>query len=404
MKELQGGITAVPGFLAAGMHCGIKKEGRPDLAVMVSEKEAAVAGMFTTHRFAAPPLILCRKRLAGRGGGRGRAIVVTSGNANACTGRQGVRDAEKIVTLAARGLGVSPRLVYVASTGVIGQPLPMEKIRPAIPRVLRRASRAGGHEAATAILTTDTHTKEVAVCDRIGGRTVTVGGIAKGSGMIYPKMTATMLAFLGTDAMISGTTLQRVLTRAVDCSFNMITVDGETSTNDTVLCFANGLAGGPPLRSDAEVARFEALVTHVCLSLARMIVRDGEGATKCVEITVCGARTAADARTAALAVARSPLVKTALFGADPNWGRIMAALGASGAWAVEEKTGISFNGVTVVTGGKGLGKKAEEKAATSLKKKDIFLTIHLGVGRAMASLLTTDLSPEYVTINAAYRS
>jgi glutamate N-acetyltransferase/amino-acid N-acetyltransferase len=380
---------------------GIKKNGAPDLALIVSEREATVAGVFSTNKVVAPPLLLDRRRFRR---GKGRAIIVNSGNANACTGHRGYDDAVAMAGLAARALGVSPEDVFVGSTGVIGKPLPMEKIEAAIPPLAARLHREGGEEAARAIMTTDTTVKTAAASDTIGGRTVTVGGIAKGSGMIHPDM-ATMLAYLATDAQVPHAVLQRGLRQATARSFNRIPVDGDTSTNDMVLCLANGLAGNKPLKpGGVDARRFQSLLDHVCLDLAKKIAWDGEGATKFVELRVKGARTEADALRAAVTIATSNLVKTAWFGEDANWGRIMAALGRSGARMVEDRVAIMVGSVQIVRRGVGLGQDLEEQAHAVMKSREFSVTVDLGVGRAAATVWTTDLTTEYIKINASYRS
>jgi glutamate N-acetyltransferase/amino-acid N-acetyltransferase len=309
-----------------------------------------------------------------------------------------------MAALAARALGLSPEEVLVGSTGVIGKPLPMERVRAAVPVLAGRLRREGGEEAARAIMTTDTILKTAAAEETIGGRTVTVGGIAKGSGMIHPQM-ATMLAYLATDAKVSRAVLQRGLRQATERTFNRIPVDGDTSTNDTVLCLANGLAGNRPITpGSADARRFQALLERVCLDLAKHIARDGEGATKLVELVVNGARTEADALRIATTIATSSLVKTAWFGEDANWGRIMAAIGRAGVRLAPDKIGIAYGDVPVVRRGIGLGQGAEEHANAVLKEREFTLTVTLGSGKGTARVWTMDLSPAYVTINASYRS
>lgn len=401
MKVVTGGITAVTGVLAAGMAAGIKKGEALDLALIVSEREATVAGVFTTNKVVAPPLIWDRQRLRR---GKGRAIIVNSGNANACTGRRGYDDAVTMAALTASALGVPREDVYVGSTGVIGKPLPMEKIEAAIPLLAARLHRHGGEDAARAIMTTDTIVKTAAVSDSIGGRTVTVGGIAKGSGMIHPNM-ATMLAYLATDAQVPRTVLQRGLRQATERSFNRIPVDGDTSTNDMVLCMANGMAGNRPFKpGSADARRFQSLLDHVCLDLAKKVAWDGEGATKFVELRVKGARTQADALRAAITIATSSLVKTAWFGEDANWGRTMAALGRSGARIAEDRIAIMVGPVQIVRRGMGLGPDAEEQANAVMKSREFSVTVDLGTGHAEATVWTTDLTMDYIKINASYRS
>ncbi len=401
MREIRGGITAPRGFLAAGIHCGIKKPGSPDLALVVSEQEGPVAGVFTTNQVVAAPVVLDRLHLRS---GRGRAIIVNSGNANACTGPAGLAAAREMARLVAQGLQVPLHTVFVGSTGVIGQPLRMERIRAGFPSLTSRLRRGGGVEAAKAILTTDLRIKQVALQERLGGRTVTIGGMAKGSGMIHPNM-ATMLAYLTTDADISRSALQRALTAAVDQTFNCITVDGDTSTNDTVLCLANGEAGNVRItEGSADFRPFQAMLTQASQSLALQICRDGEGVTKIVKILVTGAKTHGDAHRVANTVATSNLVKTALFGEDANWGRVMAAAGRAGVPLRSRSLSLSFDGVPMVRQGSGLGPRAERKIATVFRKKEFTIHLDLGQGSAQAHVWTTDLSYDYVRINASYRS
>ncbi len=401
MKILRGGITSVNGFLASGVSCGIKKNTKHDLAIIFSEKPCTAAGLFTKNRFNSPSVILTRRNLKK---GLGQAIVINSGNANAATGSKGYSDAIEMAVMAATELGISRILVSVASTGVIGEPLPMEKIRSGIPLAVKGLRKNGGRDAAKAIMTTDTFFKEVAVRGMVGGKQVTVGGIAKGSGMIHPDM-ATMLAFIVTDATISSGLLKRSLRKASDLSFNMITVDGETSTNDMVLCLASGMTGAIEITDGSrELEEFQALLEYVCLTLAKMIVRDGEGATKFVTITVENARSFKEAKKAAMTIACSLLVKTAFFGEDANWGRIMAALGSSGVKADAKGIDIYYDKVRIVNEGVGVGKKADEAAGRVLKKKEISVRVDLKAGREKATVWTTDLSYDYVKINASYRS
>jgi glutamate N-acetyltransferase/amino-acid N-acetyltransferase len=367
----------------------------------VSDRPATVAATFTTNRVQAAPVQVSRRNLRG---GRFAAIVLNSGNANTCTGRQGLRDAETMAMETARALKRPAGEVFVASTGVIGRPLDMDAIRQGIAQAVARLDATGGGDAAQAILTTDTVAKEAAITFAVGKWRVTIGGMAKGSGMIAPRM-ATMLAVLATDAAMPEGTLQRVLRAAVDGSFNCITVDGDTSTNDMVLCFANGASGAPALRSGtAGLRRFQVGLELVCLSLAKMIARDGEGATKLVEVRITGARTPKEARLAAEAVANSPLVKTTFFGEDANWGRVMAALGRSGARFDPEGVDLWVDELPVVRRGAGLGPGAEAMANRRLRRREFALVANLHAGRATARMWTTDLSEGYVRINAGYRS
>lgn len=399
MKEIPGGITAPKGFLAAGVYAGIKRNKKLDLALIYSEREAVAAGVFTMNRVKAAPVIVTRKQIRN---GVLRAVIANSGNANACTGRAGMMDAKEMVELTAKALSIDKGLVGVASTGVIGAALPMDRIRPAIGVAAGALTAKGGEDAAAAIMTTDTFPKEFALQGKIGGKRVTVGGIAKGSGMIYPNM-ATMLAFVSTDAVIERDVLTGIFKNATDRSFNRITVDGDTSTNDMALCLANGMAGNTPL-AGKELGKFQEMLERVCAELASMIVKDGEGATKLVEIRVRGARSMKDADRVGRAVANSMLVKTAIYAGDPNWGRIMAAIGYAGAYIREEDIAISFDKVTLVKRGVGLGKPVEQRVAEVMKNREYTITIDLNVGDEEATVLTTDLSYDYVKINVAYRS
>jgi len=403
MKIIAGGVTAPIGFQAAGMYCGIKKKKKKqlDLALLVSEQEGPIAGMFTTNRVVAAPVILDRLHLKK---GVGRAILVNSGNANACTGAEGMRAAKEMAQLVATALDSAPHTIFIGSTGVIGQPLPIDRIKNAVPTLLDRVTKRGGSEAAQAILTTDLKPKEVAVRAELGGRFVTVGGMAKGSGMIHPNM-ATMLAYLTTDAAITRPALQLALRQAVDRSFNCITVDGDTSTNDTVLCLANGLAGNRTLKAGSpDFRQFCAMLETVCRTLALKICWDGEGVTKVVRIEVTRAKTMQAARQVAQTIATSNLVKTALFGGDANWGRVMAALGRAGVPLDPALVSLQFGDVPMVRKGLGLGGVAERKLTKVFESKEFTILVDLAQGKAGAHMWTTDLSYEYVRINASYRS
>ncbi len=401
LVDVKGGLSAVAGVRSAGVACGVKKGGARDLALVVSEGVASVAATFTTNRVQAAPVQLSRRHLRG---GKFAAVVLNSGNANACTGWRGLRDAGAMAQEVARCLRRPAEQVFVASTGVIGKPLPISAILKGITGAATRLRPGGGREAAEAICTTDTVRKEAAVRFSLGGRRLTIGGIAKGSGMIAPHL-ATMLVVMATDASVASPALQRALRSAVEQSFNCITVDGDTSTNDMVLCFATGAAGAPHLRPGAPAfRRFQAGLDRVCLALALQIVRDGEGATKLVEVRVRGARTTREARHAAETVANSPLVKTTLFGEDINWGRVMGALGRSGARFDPEAVEIAVDEVPVVRRGIGLGPKAEAAANHRMKARSFAVAIHLHAGRGESRLWTTDLSEAYVRINAGYRS
>ena len=395
------GITAPQGFRAAGIHCGIKKPGLLDLALIVSEQSGPIAGVFTRNQVVAAPVIVCRLHLRQ---GIGQAILVNSGNANACTGVKGLAAAKKSATLVARHMSIPSRHVFIGSTGVIGRVLPVDRIIKGIPQLLTQLSDRGGLDAARAIMTTDLRPKSIALQDTIGSRLITIGGMAKGSGMIHPNM-ATMLAYFTTDASITRSALQQALSLAVNESFNCISVDGDTSTNDTVLCLANGLAENRTIKEGtAAFRRFLLLLTEACQALALSICRDGEGVTKVVKIEVTGATTVAQARQVAHAIATSILVKTALFGEDANWGRVMAAIGRAGVPITPSKLNVWFGGVPMVQRGIGLGLVAERRIAKVFRQKEFMIVVGLGQGRHRAHIWTTDLSFDYVRINASYRS
>jgi glutamate N-acetyltransferase / amino-acid N-acetyltransferase len=395
------GVTAPQGFRAAGIHCGIKKPGLLDLALIVSEQAGPIAGVFTQNQVVAAPVIVDRLHLRQ---GIGRAILVNSGNANACTGPKGLATAKKTARLLAQHIGVPSHHVFIGSTGVIGRVLPVNQIVKNIPNLVAQLSDRGGQDAARAIMTTDLRPKSIALHDTIGGRLMTIGGMAKGSGMIHPNM-ATMLAYFTTDASITKSALQQALSLATNESFNCISVDGDTSTNDTVLCLANGMAGNRRIEEGtAAFQRFLLLLTEACESLALAICRDGEGVTKVVNIEVTGAATVARARQVAQTIATSNLVKTALFGEDANWGRVMAAIGRAGVPITPSKLTLSFGGVPMVEKGMGLGLAAEHRIAKVFRRKEFTITVGLGQGRHKAHIWTTDLSFDYVRINASYRS
>jgi glutamate N-acetyltransferase/amino-acid N-acetyltransferase len=401
MKPIRGGITAPIGFVAAGIHCGIKKSPVLDLALVLSERPGPIAGVFTTNQVVAAPVTVDREHLAGK---IGRALLVNSGCANVCTGPAGMRAAREMVRLTADQFDLPAHQVFIGSTGVIGGSLPIARIRSGFPRLVARLRRGGDEEAAKAIMTTDTRSKQAAFRQRIGGAIITIGGMAKGSGMIHPNM-ATMLAYLSTDAAIAQPVLQGALRRAVDESFNCISVDGDTSTNDTVLCLANGLAGNRTIRAGTPALRaFERLLRAVCENLALQVCRDGEGLTKFVEIQVTGARDQQEARRVAQTIATSCLVKTALFGEDANWGRVMAAVGRTGVPLKPERISLSFSGVPIYRRGMGLGAAAERRVAKVFRRKEFRIEVALGLGTGSSRMWTTDLSYEYVRINASYRS
>ncbi|NLZ39337.1 MAG: bifunctional glutamate N-acetyltransferase/amino-acid acetyltransferase ArgJ [Firmicutes bacterium] len=399
-RKVEGGVTAAKGFWAAATASGIKKQAEKDLALIYSQVPAAAAGMFTQNRFQAAPVTISRKHLAD---GRAQAIIVNSGNANACTGEQGLKDAQKMTELTGKLLGLLPHDVLVASTGVIGQFLPMTKLERGIRAIVGQLKADGGPLAAEAILTTDLVSKITAYALEIGGQTVTVGGIAKGSGMIHPNM-ATMLAFITTDCAITPSLLQKALQYTVDRSYNLITVDGDTSTNDSVMVLANGMAGNPIIEEENEdYHRFLMLLQRVNSELAQKIVRDGEGATKFIEVTVKNAATELDAKKLARGILTSNLVKTAFFGEDANWGRIVAAMGQTEVELYPERVDIYLGNLPVMQAGQGLD-FAEEEAKEILKQKDIRIIIDLHMGNAKVTAWGTDLSYEYVKINASYRS
>jgi glutamate N-acetyltransferase / amino-acid N-acetyltransferase len=387
------------GFLFSAAEAAIKKPGRKDLALVYSEKEANIAGMFTTNAVKAAPVQLDMKQIKS---GRGQAIIVNSGNANACTGKQGLRDAAEMARLVARHLSIRPSLVYVASTGVIGTPMPMERINAKIADLTNNLDRKSIRDIAEAILTTDTFPKIVRKKIDIEGKTGIITGICKGAGMICPHM-ATMLCFLMTDIAVNARALQNILKDAVELSFNRVTIDGDMSTNDTVLLMANGMLGNTLITEKSRsYAILRKTLSELTFDLSKLIAQDGEGATKLVEIEVKGARSTAEAARAAFAVANSSLVKTAIYGNDANWGRIMAALGYSGVMMKEEKVDIYFGKVAVVRRGLSAGKDRE--AGEILKGKKVGILIDLHVGKASAKILTCDITEDYIRINAEYRT
>ena len=400
-KRLKSGITAPKGFLAAGIHSGIKQAGQLDLALVISETPGPIAGVFTKNAIPAAPVILDRQHLKK---GVGQAIIINSGNANAFTGTDGLTHARETVHLIAKQLAIPKHHVFVCSTGVIGVPLQMPALRKGIPVLAAQLRKTGHRDAVQAIMTTDTRPKTIAVQQSIGGKLVTIGGMAKGSGMIHPDM-ATMLAYFTTDAVIDQQTLQKMLRTVVDQTFNCISVDGETSTNDTVLCLANGMAGNTRIRPTGVAhAQFQKLLHEACHHLAIEICRDGEGATKLIEIQVTEAASHQAAKQFAYTLATSPLVKTAIFGADPNWGRIIAALGRAGYPLRPDRIVISFNQITIVKNGKGLGQGIERQVQKIMQRPSFTISVSLGMGKGTAIQWTTDLTYDYIKINASYRS
>ena len=423
-KTISGSVTAPKGFLASGVFCDIKRLGtgkgsnkgkKRDLGLIVSEAPATVAGMFTTNQVCAAPVKICAERVKK---GKARGLVVNSGNANACTGKQGLHDAKAMADLLARHAKIPAAEVFVASTGRIGVTLPMENMARGIAdaAALLNSSEENAQHVAEAIMTSDTRPKEVAVEFLIDGKPVRIGGICKGAGMIQPGMSptgarpasiplhATMLCFVTTDAVVDRKVLDKALTQAVALSFNRITVDGDMSTNDTVLVLANGQSGTKAIRNGAALETFQAALNHVCLELAKKIVRDGEGVSRFVTVRVTGAKNFADADAAARAVANSSLVKTSWFGGDPNWGRILDAIGYSAATVVEEKVDVAYS----ASGSKTLffSLKRGQPTSTAFKtlcevvaQKEFDLHINLNLGKASAVIYSCDLTEEYVDFN-----
>jgi glutamate N-acetyltransferase/amino-acid N-acetyltransferase len=391
--------VTVQGFKASAVAAGLKKDNALDLAMIVSENEATAAGVFTTNKVKAAPVILSQERV---GKGKARAIIANAGCANACTGKAGLDAARMTARLLADELGIPSDTVLLASTGVIGQSLGMERIRAAIPGLVEALSPKRLSQVARAIMTTDSFPKMSHFEGRAGGKPYRLLGIAKGAGMIMPQM-ATMLAFVVSDIRVDAQDLQAALLSSVEHTFNRITVDGDTSTNDTVLVLANGMAGNSALEgtdSDGFLKGLQAVLGE----LARMMVQDGEGATKQVWIVVKGANSPSDALKGARTVANSSLVKTACYGEDPNWGRIMAALGRSCIGMEEERVDIWVDDVMIVSAGLGKGIEAEKRAAQRMAKKEFTLAIDLNQGSHEDRILTCDLTHEYITINADYRT
>ena len=393
---------SVQGFKAAAVNSGIRGKDRLDLALIVSDKPAVVAGVFTASLVKAAPVLLDMERCKT---GKGQAILVNSGIANACTGEEGMRLARLTTAMAADALNIAPELVQVCSTGIIGQQLELACFQRGIPKAAQALAVDGLVDVAQAIMTTDTFRKIAVRTALIDGKPVKLLGMAKGAGMIMPNM-ATMLSFILTDAKIDHDLLHSVLKKVAAKTFNAITVDGDTSTNDTVLVLANGLAQHPPIAEDRPEAldAFGAALEDLCKELALMIVRDGEGATKLVTIRVRGAASDPEADQAARTVANSNLVKTAFFGEDANWGRIIAALGRSGAQFDQHQVDIAFDEVFMVKQGLGQGSEVEKRATEVLKKPEFVVTIDLHAGEGSKDIYTCDFSLDYVKINADYRS
>jgi glutamate N-acetyltransferase/amino-acid N-acetyltransferase len=396
---LDGGITAVPGVLASGVAVGIKPSGKKDLALVYSSSPARAAAVFTSNQIKGAPVLVSQEHVRD---GRAQAIVASSGCSNVCTGEQGLKDAREMTRIVGDLLRISPRQVLIASTGVIGQPLPMDKIRAGLPKLVKGLSPQGGRLAAEAIMTTDTRAKEAALRVDVAGRPVTIGGIAKGVAMLEPHL-ATMFCFLATDAMVARDALPRVLRRATDRSFNRVTVDSDQSTSDTVAILANGLAENAPLeRGGRGLRQFARALEAITERLARMLVEDGEGATKLVEVAVRGARTRREAVIAARAVANSPLVKTAINGADPNWGRIMMALGKGAAKVAPDRIAIAIGGEPLIEKGMLRPGARLDRIHEVMGGPSYTIAIDLGLGRGEDRVWTSDLSEEYVRLNAKY--
>ena len=401
IELIQGGsVTSAQGYLASGTYAGLKaqEEDTLDLGILVSESPAAVAATFSTNRILSSSATVSRQR-AKKGSVRG--VVANSGCANCCVGQQGVKDAEEMASLASGHVGVSPDDMLVCSTGIIGVELPMALIRQNMGNI--KVSAEGGHSFARSIITTDTHPKEMAISLEIDGRKITLGGAAKGAGMIHPNM-ATMLCFIATDAAVERSLLQAALSEAVNASFNMIDVDGDQSTNDTVLLFANGAGGGPAVEGGSSSAQaFQEGLTYLCTALAKELARDGEGAQRLIEVVVDGAKTLADARKAAREVASSTLVKAMVHGQDPNWGRIMMAVGKSGIELEEPKIDVFVNDIHVVHGGVAIP-YFKDSVVSAMSVPEIRFRVGLNVGDAAATAWGCDLTEEYVILNSAYSS
>lgn len=400
-RAITGGACAAKGFRAAAAAAAVKYEGRLDTALLVADAPCAAAAVFTTNKVAAAPVLYDREVVAK---GRVRAILANSGCANACTGEEGLRDARVCALATAGELGADPSEVLVASTGVIGRRLPVDRILSGMKQAARSLGRSAGKglDFAKAVMTTDTRPKQAAATVKIAGRKITVGGCVKGSGMIEPNM-ATMLAFITTDAAISPAMLKRALVLAVAKSFNSLVVDGDESTNDSAFLLASGAAGNPEIvRAGEDFSRFLDALENVCVSLARQMAKDGEGATKFVTVTVKGAKTAKDAQRAARAVAKSPLAKTSWFGRDPNWGRVLAAVGYSGAEVRDMKTEVFYGGEWAFRRGEVADEAQLAKLQRVLEKDEFEVTVDLHLGRHSASIYTCDLSLDYVHINADY--
>jgi glutamate N-acetyltransferase/amino-acid N-acetyltransferase len=399
IRFVDGGTVTTPvGYTAGSTYAGLKTyaEDKLDLGLLVSQRPCTVAGMFTTSSIRSPSVTLTEGRV---GRGTARALVVNSGIANACVGDQGLIDAQEATARTADYLGLKVDEVLIGSTGVIGVELPMALIKEGIPKV--KLSDEGGHDLARAIMTTDTHPKECAVAFEVEGKTITIGGIAKGSGMIHPNM-ATMLCYITTDGQVETSFLRRALKEAVDSSLNMLSVDGDTSTNDTVLIFANGSAEGGVIQAGSSSGDlFQEGLTQLCTYLTVELARDGEGASRLIEVNVEGATTTAEARTAARTIVASNLVKSAVHGSDPNWGRVIAALGRSGVEVQESRIALHVNGVCIMEEGRPIPFH-KDGVVVLMKGPEVAFTIKLNLGQGRATAWGCSLSEEYVTINSAY--
>jgi len=404
MIIVKGGVTTPKGFLASGVKAGIKKSGRADLALIYSEVPAVASGVFTTNVFKASPV---RVSIANLRNKTHQAVVVNSGNANCANGKQGDKDAFAMASFISEAMELTRSEVLVASTGIIGHRLPVQKIKDNVPHLISELSENGGSDFAASIMTTDTVKKEVAVKIKLAGEVVSIGGAAKGVGMIHPLMKkgghATMLGFLTTDVSISKACLEAALSEVVEDSFNMVSVDGDMSTNDSLFILANGLAGNRRISlKGKDYLAFLAALKFVCVSLAKMLARDGEGATKLVEVTVLGSKDADSARRIARKISTSNLLKCAIFGEDPNWGRVAAAAGSSGIDFDPNKTDIYLGPAKVLSNGSSMKSFDKEKVRKYIKGKDVFIKLDLKSGKHSASAWTCDFSKEYVAINSEY--
>jgi glutamate N-acetyltransferase/amino-acid N-acetyltransferase len=389
-----GSVTSALGFLAGAVHAGIKSEDEFDLAILCSEVPCKAAGVFTTNQIKSAPVVLSQQNISR---GRAQAVVVNSGCANACMARQGLADARVMMHLTAAKLGIPPEEILIASTGIIGVPLPMDAIRAGIPRI--KPTREGGHDFCRAIMTTDTRPKELAVRVDMKGSEFTIGAAAKGIGMIHPDL-ATLLCFIATDAVMNPDFLQAALQEAVDCSFNMVSIDGDTSPNDCVFLLANGLARNEPIDFD-NGGDFQEALNTVCTNLAKSMARDGEGASRLIEITVEGAEDQAGARQVARTIASSPLVKAAVNGNDPNWGRIVAAAGRSAARVREDRLDVYLNSICVMKQGCPAPFSKEDMKMAWSASDDVLMRLCLHLGDGRATVWGCDLSEEYVRINSS---